>query len=297
MDSDKLRVFLKAVETGSFSAAGEQLGFTQAGVSYIIKALEGELGAQLLIRGKQGVRLTSAGSALFPSIRAAVEAMDELENAARSLKAPEAPRLKIGTLHSLSIAWLPSIISEFCRAFPDVQIDVQEAGTDKLGEMLSTGEADFVFSSAAPRSTEWIPLASDRLLAIMHSEHRFAEETQIPLKILAKEPFIMPAAGFDNDVERLFQKSGIRPNVIFTSMDDYAIVSMVQHGIGVSVVPEMILARSRDGLAIKELAPIQYRSLGIALPSLSGASSAAKAFIDCALRIVPNLAASTNANF
>jgi len=289
MDADKLRVFLKAVETGSFSAAGEQLGFTQAGVSYIIKALEAELGSQLLLRGKQGVRLTPEGSALLENIRAAVYAMDELEQKARSLKAPETLRLRIGTLHSLSSAWVPAVIAEFCQSFPDVQIDVQEAGTDKLGEMLSSGEADFVFSSAAPRSTEWIPLASDRLLAIMHSEHRFAGESRIPLKILAKEPFIMPAAGFDNDVERLFQKSGIRPNVIFTSMDDYAIVSMVQHGIGVSIVPEMILTRSQAGLAIKELAPGQFRNLGIAIPSLSTASPTAKAFIECALRIVPTL--------
>ena len=99
----------------------------------------------------------------------------------------------------------------------------------------------------------------------------------------------MPAPGFDTDIERLFQRSGIQANVIFTSMDDYAIVSMVQHGIGVSVVPEMILRDKSEGLAVRELAPCQYRRLGIAIPSLSDASPAAAAFIRRAQEIVPNI--------
>ena len=102
-------------------------------------------------------------------------------------------------------------------------------------------------------------------------------------------PFIMPAPGFDTDIERLFQRSGIKANVIFTSMDDYAIVSMVQHGIGVSVVPEMILRDKSEGLAVRELAPCQYRRLGIAIPSLSDASPAAAAFIRRAQEIVPHI--------
>ena len=246
MDSSKLKVLIRAVETATFSAAGEELGFTQAGVSYIIKTLEDELGIQLLIRGKKGVRLTQKGEALMEHVRNADAAMDALLSRA-------------------------------------------EAGTDKLTEMLSTGETDFILTSVQPKGVDWIPLAKDRLMAVMHKEHRFAPEARIPLQILAKEPFIMPAPGFDTDIERLFQRSGIKANVIFTSMDDYAIVSMVQHGIGVSVVPEMILRDKSEGLAVRELAPCQYRRLGIAIPSLSDASPAAAAFIRRAQEIVPNI--------
>ena len=276
MDSSKLKVLIRAVETATFSAAGEELGFTQAGVSYIIKTLEDELGIQLLIRGKKGVRLTQKGE-------------DALLSRAEALKNAQTGRLKIGALNSLSVAWLPSVIASFCADNPDIQIDVQEAGTDKLTEMLSTGETDFILTSVQPKGVDWIPLAKDRLMAVMHKEHRFAPEARIPLQILAKEPFIMPAPGFDTDIERLFQRSGIKANVIFTSMDDYAIVSMVQHGIGVSVVPEMILRDKSEGLAVRELAPCQYRRLGIAIPSLSDASPAAAAFIRRAQEIVPNI--------
>lgn len=290
MEASKLKVFIKAVETGSFSAAGEQTGFTQAGVSYIIKTLEDELGLQLLIRGKKGVRLTPRGEALIEYIRTADAANDALLLRAESLRGMQTERLRIGALNSLSVAWLPSIIAAFSAESPEMQIDVQEAGTDRLAELLQTGEADFVFTSAQPKGMDWIPLATDRLMAVMHREHRFAPESRIPLQILAKEPFIMPAPGFDTDIERLFQRTGIKANVIFTSMDDYAIVSMVQHGIGVSVVPEMILKGREDGLAVRELAPCQYRRLGIAIPSLSAASPAAAAFIALARRVVPGLA-------
>ena len=289
MDSSKLKVLIRAVETATFSAAGEELGFTQAGVSYIIKTLEDELGIQLLIRGKMGVRLTQKGEALMEHVRNADAAMDALLSRAEALKNAQTGRLKIGALNSLSVAWLPSVIASFCADNPDIQIDVQEAGTDKLTEMLSTGETDFILTSVQPKGVDWIPLAKDRLMAVMHKEHRFAPEARIPLQILAKEPFIMPAPGFDTDIERLFQRSGIKANVILPSMDDYAIVSMVQHGIGVSVVPEMILRDKSEGLAVRELAPCQYRRLGIAIPSLSDASPAAAAFIRRAQEIVPNI--------
>ena len=86
MDSSKLKVLIRAVETATFSAAGEELGFTQAGVSYIIKTLEDELGIQLLIRGKKGVRLTQKGEALMEHVRNADAAMDALLSRAEALK-------------------------------------------------------------------------------------------------------------------------------------------------------------------------------------------------------------------
>ena len=169
MDSSKLKVLIRAVETATFSAAGEELGFTQAGVSYIIKTLEDELGIQLLIRGKKGVRLTQKGEALMEHVRNADAAMDALLSRAEALKNAQTGRLKIGALNSLSVAWLPSVIASFCADNPDIQIDVQEAGTDKLTEMLSTGETDFILTSVQPKGVDWIPLAKDRLMAVSYT--------------------------------------------------------------------------------------------------------------------------------
>ena len=120
MDSSKLTVLIRAVETATFSAAGEELGFTQAGVSYIIKTLEDELGIQLLIRGKKGVRLTQKGEVLMEHVRNADAAMDALLSRAEALKNAQTGRLKIGALNSLSVAWLPSVIASFCADNPDI---------------------------------------------------------------------------------------------------------------------------------------------------------------------------------
>jgi len=289
MDVNKLKVLIKAIESTTFSDAGEQMGFTQAGVSYIIKSLESEMGVQLLIRGKQGVRLTPAGAELLPEIKAVVAAEDALMQKTEGVKFAGGGKLRIGTLNSLSLLWLPPIIERFRGDYPDVQVDLQEAGTMRLEAMLAAGEVDFAFCSRSERGMEWIPLARDRMLAIMHKEHRFANEARIPLQILAKEPFIMPAPGFDSDVDRVLSAGRVRPNVIFTSMDDHTIVSMVQHGIGVSVVPELILIAASADLAVKELAPCEYRNLGVAAPSAEAMSPAARAFIAYAREVVPTL--------
>ena len=104
MDSSKLKGADKSRgNVATFSAAGEELGFTQAGVSYIIKTLEDELGIQLLIRGKKGVRLTQKGEALMEHVRNADAAMDALLSRAEALKNAQTGRLKIGALNSLSV--------------------------------------------------------------------------------------------------------------------------------------------------------------------------------------------------
>ena len=79
MDIKKLEVLMKVIETKSLTAAGNQLGFTQSGVSHLIKTIEDEFGFPVLIRGKGGVRLTENGRALLPAIREILNANDHMD--------------------------------------------------------------------------------------------------------------------------------------------------------------------------------------------------------------------------
>ncbi|MBQ3132168.1 MAG: LysR family transcriptional regulator [Clostridia bacterium] len=280
MDTKKLEVLLKAIETGNLTAAGDEMGFTQSGVSHLIKSIENELGFQLLIRGKNGVRLTPDGEELLPTIREIVNATERLSQYSSNIRGMSSGRIRIGTYTSVSIFWMPRIIQQFSRDYPGIRIELAELDNDPLIEkQLSDGTIDFAFMSNPSGLNEWIPLANDRIVALLPNGHPLAEKEFLSLSDIVNQPFIMPSAGFDSDIKHIIDGLESGPRVVFSSMDFRAIVAMVQHGLGISVVPEMILSDIKTDVVIKEFSPCQYRPLGIAVRSLSNASLAARTFI------------------
>ena len=273
MDTKKLEVLLKAIETGNLTAAGDEMGFTQSGVSHLIKSIENELGFQLLIRGKSGVRLTPDGEELLPTIREIVNATERLSQYSSNIRGMSSGRIRIGTYTSVSIFWMPRIIEQFIHDYPGIRIELAELDNDPLIEkQLSDGTIDFAFMSNPSGLNEWIPLANDRIVALLPKGHPLADKEVLTLSDMANQPFIMPTAGFDSDIKRIMDSLDSEPRVVFSSMDFRAIVAMVQHGLGISVVPEMILTDINTNAVIKEFSPARYRPLGIAVRSLANAS-------------------------
>ncbi len=287
MDTKKLEVLLKAIETGNLTAAGDEMGFTQSGVSHLIKSIENELGFQLLIRGKSGVRLTPDGEELLPTIREIVNATERLSQYSSNIRGMSSGRIRIGTYTSVSIFWMPGIIQRFSHDYPGIRIELAELDNDPLIEkQLSDGTIDFAFMSNPSGLNEWIPLANDRIVALLPKDHILAEKEVLSLSDIAGQPFIMPSAGFDSDINRIMSGLETPPRVVFSSMDFRAIVAMVQHGLGISIVPEMILSDIKADVVIKELSPCQYRPLGIAVRSLANASLASRTFIKYARNVI-----------
>ena len=287
MDTKKLEVLLKAIETGNLTAAGDEMGFTQSGVSHLIKSIENELGFQLLIRGKSGVRLTPDGEELLPTIREIVNATERLSQYSSNIRGMSSGRIRIGTYTSVSIFWMPRIIQQFSRDYPGIRIELAELDNDPLIEKhLSDGTIDFAFMSNPSGLNEWIPLANDRIVALLPNGHPLAEKEFLSLSDIVNQPFIMPSAGFDSDIKHIIDGLGSEPKVVFSSMDFRAIVAMVQHGLGISVVPEMILSDIKTDVVIKEFSPCQYRPLGIAVRSLANASLASRTFIKYARTVI-----------
>lgn len=287
MDTKKLEVLLKAIEAGNLTAAGDEMGFTQSGVSHLIKSIETELGFQLLIRGKGGVRLTPDGEDILPIIREIVNATERLSQHASNIRGMSSGRIRIGTYTSVSIFWMPRIIQQFSHDYPGIRIELAELDNDPLIEkQLSDGTIDFAFMSNPSGIHEWIPLANDRIVALLPKGHPLAEKEALELSDILNQPFIMPSAGFDSDIKHIIDGLESGPKVVFSSMDFRAIVAMVQHGLGISVVPEMILADINADIVVKEFSPCQYRPLGIAVRSLSNAPLAARTFIKYAQTVI-----------
>ena len=229
MESARCRAFMAAAETGSFSRAGKLLSYTPSGVSQLVAALEAEFGFALLNRSKKGVTLTAAGEKLLPAVRGFLQQEDRLYQLASEVKGLDVGEITIASYYSISNHWLPAVIRDFERDYPNIHIRLMEGIRGDIIQWLHSGEADIGFmSNGSGIGFDWLPLADDAMLAILPRSHPRAGDASFPVEEFGREGFIAPAFGRDDDVTALFEKFGITPDVKFTTQESFAAMAMVE---------------------------------------------------------------------
>ncbi|MGJ7920921.1 LysR family transcriptional regulator [Neobacillus sp. LXY-4] len=273
-------IFRTVVETGSLSKAAEVVGLTQSAVSHAISGLESDFGFSLLTRGRSGIQLTSNGEKVLLYMREILKWNEQMMQEVAKIHGLEIGVVRIGTFPSVSIQWIPQIIKQFNQYFPDIEIKLYEGDYDEIDRWITDGTVDFGFMSLpVSKAYEVIPLKQDRLLCILPDDHPLAQQEKIYLNQLNDEPFIMPKSSIDKDVRRILKEHKIKPMVKYEISEDQAIISMVQNGLGVSVLPELILYRIPFGLKIIPLEKDFYRTIGIAVTSIRHMSPGAQKLI------------------
>ncbi len=281
MNIQKYRAFVKTVEYGSFTKAAEVLHYSQSGVSRMINDLEKEWNVLLLERGKTGVKLTSEGMKLLPHAKSVCAEYDKLQTEVGELNGLQAGLIRIGTFSSVATHWLPKIIREFQKAYPGIDYELLLGDYTEIEQWIADGRVDCGFLRLPTRPEfETIFLEQDRLLAVLPEGHPLARLQKIPVASLCGEPFMLLEKGDNAEISRVFERCRLTPRVHFTTWDDYAIMSMVENGLGVSILPELILRRIPYRLAVRELDIPAYRKIGIALRGAKTASLALKRFLD-----------------
>ncbi|MEC0242378.1 LysR family transcriptional regulator [Paenibacillus dokdonensis] len=279
----KYEVLQQVVELGSLTKAAETLGLTQSGVSHAIHSLESEFGFSLLSRSRSGVKLTDNGERVLRYIRDMLLVQEQLKQEVALINGIEVGTIRIGTFTSISVQWLPGIIRQFLSQHPNIEVRLFEGDYQEIEEWLLKGEIDFGFVSLPTMdSFHIIPLRQDRMLCIMPPDHSLAQENFVSYSQLADEPFIMPKEGSDYDVRRVLGKGRIKPLVPFQTADDYAIIAMVENGLGISILPEMILQGRTNKIVALELEDQSFRSLGIALNTSKSSTPATQKLIHTA---------------
>lgn len=290
MDSVKFTALLKAVELGSLTRASEELGYTQAGLTHMMSRLEKELGITLLVRSKAGVSLTSAGVELIPYMKQFTEAGSALENAIESIKLNNDKILRIASYSSITSHWLPLIINKFSEtnSITEIELHVVES-LDEIYSLVSSGEMDIGFGSKGDTTRcEWIHLHNDPLYAVLPPNTKWHGDT-VPMSYFDSKPFFVPTYGSDFDILKLLKTYDVSPKLYQTALDDAAVVSMVSHQLGVSIMPKMILAGMTGNVITKPLETKPYRELGIIVRSKVSLSPTARKFINCCKSIVNEL--------
>jgi DNA-binding transcriptional LysR family regulator len=281
MDIRKCQLFSIIAETGNISKAAERMGYTQSGISHMLKSFEQDVGVQLFHRTRHGVSLTPVGKKFLPYVTSLLEENEKAEEFLRNVHALDIGTLTIGTFASVSAHWLPSILDEFKQEYPHIKLKLKEGGVNEIDQMILNNQVDLAFYSKQDRNDfHFIPIQSDPMVAVLPKDYPLPEGTSVfPVALLDGAPFVLSEEGVDYDVNRILTESNIHPDILCSSTDDYAIMSMVEHRLGISVLPKLMTKGREENLLILPLNPPYYRSLGIALKDYASATPVARAFI------------------
>jgi DNA-binding transcriptional LysR family regulator len=283
MDTNLLKymAFVKTVEYGSFTRAAEMLHYSQSGVSRMIADLEKEWRVSLLERSRSGVHLTSDGTELLARARSLCDEYQKLQSQVDELNGLQSGLIRIGTFSSVATHWLPRIIREFQKRYPNIDYELLLGDYTEIEAWIAEGRVDCGFLRLPTRPEfETIFLEQDQLLAILPEGHPLTRLDKIPPAALCQEPFLLLEKGAKAEISEIFERCGLTPRVRFTTWDDYAVMSMVESGLGVSILPQLILRRIPYRIAAKELDVPAFRSIGLALRDRKTASVAVKRFLE-----------------
>ena len=291
MESKKLEALLMAVDLGSFTKAAEVLGYTQSGLTHMMNSLEKEVGFTLLERGRSGVRLTEEGERIAPAVREFLQANARLDSVIEQVASSRTEIIRVSAYASIAMHWLPGIIQRFREECPDVDVDIRMADhVDIPYELLAQGKMDAILVSPQDEGQyEWVHLADDPMFAVLPKDFDTQGMTAFPLAAFEARDFIMPSQGFDKDIMRIFNRIGVKPHILPTWVDDPTVISMVSHGLGVSMMTELTVRGRTDGVKLLPVEPASSRELGLAVRSLDAASDGLRHFSDCTKRVVAEM--------
>lgn len=279
MSLKKYEAFYKSVELGSLSRAAKELNRTQSALSHMIASLETELGFTLLSRTSNGVKATKEAMILMPSIKALLNAKNEIDDLAKSIKSHDTGLVRIGAFTSVAVHWLPSIIKNFQRDYPNVEIELLNGDYHDVLRWLEEGSVDLAFIRATDDTDySYKVLAEDRLMAVLPKSHKYAKNEKFDIKNIDGEDYISLNETSNQDARSSYESVGVKPNIKFTTKDDYAIIAMVEQGLGMSIMPELLLRNRGENVAILELYPHMSRKIALAIPHSQKISLSAEKF-------------------
>lgn len=280
----------KIVELGGFTKAAEALGYTQSAISQMISSLESELNIKLLNRSRTGVKLTIEGKDLYPFIERSVLQYQAMQERAKEIKGLEKGIVRVGTISSITCHWMPQLIKGFKELYPKVEFLFHQGDYTSIQEWIKSGAVDFGFvTPPAVNGMQTEVIKDGEMRVILPEDHSLARLDVVPLELLKNEPYILMEEGHYSEPLESFAKLGIEPDIRYTIHDDYAIMNMVEAGLGVSILAELVLRRTHYNIEVRPVIPPVKRTLAIGYKDKESLPIAAKYFIEYIMNNVVNL--------
>ena len=283
MDSNLLKylAFVETVDKGSFTKAADSLNYAQSSISKMIADLEKEWGISLLQRNKKGVCLTSSGKQLLPYARKILSDFEEMQQKVYAINDIQSGTVRIGTFSSVAINWLPNIFSKFQKDYPGVDYEMLLGDYNEVEKWIDEGRVDCGFLRLSSSSNfDVISLKQDEYKAVLPVNHPLVQKEILDYKDLNEQPFLLLEHGGKTEVSELLEKHNVHPNIRFTTWEDYAIMAMVEKGLGIGILPEMILKRIPYQIAIRSFRTPYFREIVLAMKNWKKMTPAVEKFIE-----------------
>jgi DNA-binding transcriptional LysR family regulator len=293
MEFRHIRSFLSVAETLHFGRSARLLNLSQPALSLQIKALEDELGIQLLSRNRQGTVLTEAGKAFREDAAVALEKLEFAKRKAQWASAGKLGHIRIGFISTAGFEIVPNLMRRFRKSYPDVEFSIRNILTGTQLEMIDDGLLDVGFLRLPIETRKEIEVTTvhrEPFVAILPSWHSLSGKKEIRLRELKGNPFVMYAReyapGFHDLLTGILSDAGVVPKVVQTAGEMPTLISLVDAGVGVSIVPASVAKRivskvvvcsitdrlpeSKIGLAFarQNTSPVVRRFCELALTSL-----------------------------
>lgn len=283
MNLEQLRSFVEVARLGNFTRAAAQLHLAQPSLSRQIATLEQDLGTELFHRSRAGSTLTVAGESLLPLARRMLADAETVRRELDEIAGLQRGRVRIGATPTLCISLVAEVLSTFCAAHPTIELHLSEQGSRRLLDQLAGGELDLavITSSVATVDERFTitPLLVEELVVISsRSAPALTTRETMELADVARLPQIVFSPTYDlrSTTDAAFHTAGLTPDVVIEGAEMDAVLRFVERGIGVAIVPAVVLI-DRPGLRSVRLSnPRLTRTVSIALPAESAPSAAVK---------------------
>jgi DNA-binding transcriptional LysR family regulator len=278
----QLKMFRLICETGSYSEAALELNQSQSTLSHAIVELESSLGKRLLERGRQGAKPTPFGMRILEHARNALSAVEALEQEAQLERDGLQLTLRIAAIQSLGSHVLPGVMQSFGRAHPGVQFQVLDFDSEdeKIPTIVSEGHADIglvTLGYPLPSDVLEFEIAQDEYVLLWKDDGRINPPNWAELQT---KPFIFCANSCGTRINAHLQAVQQILEPAYTVENDSVVVSMVNHGLGFSIMPALAVHPLPRGVRSFSLPDRLTRRLGIVTTRAKSVVPAVKAFVE-----------------
>ncbi|MFT5112008.1 MAG: DNA-binding transcriptional LysR family regulator [Parasphingorhabdus sp.] len=292
MEFQSIKSFISVVECGAVTEAARRLSVTQPALSRRIQQFESQMGAILLVRGRQGVDLTEIGRVVYDECKILLSRFEQLQAEVASLKNLSGGTIRLGGGATAVSYMLPGAIADFQRRYPDIHFQLKEAGSAEIAANVVDGSLEIGIVTLPVKTGDLniTPLGEDRIVLVGRHDHPLAQLQKISLQQLSGYSFVGFEAGsaIRQIIDNTLRASGVEMNVVMELRSIPAILSMVITTGNLAFVSRQGLSGQAGISEIKVAGLRMTRELAVVSHPSGRLSPGADAFLD-ALKKVPGI--------